>query len=78
MMRGGYYGMGFGGIFVIVLLTLLVIGMVFLFKYFQQFGGSELNTKKGRALDLLNKRYAKGEILEEEYNAIKSNLMKLR
>ena len=52
------YGMGFGWIFFIVL-----IGMVIYF--FTQQGGNEKSEKS--AQDILDERYAKGEIEEQEY-----------
>ena len=39
-------------------------------------GGSNSVKDKETAIELLNKRYAKGEISKEEYECIKSDIMK--
>jgi putative membrane protein len=70
---GGYGpGYGFGGIFMGILF-LIVIGVVIYFVV------RNVNTRGGAfgnesALDILKKRFARGEITKEEYDKIKDNL----
>jgi len=74
-MMGGYgmpWGYGFGGVFMIVWWVLIIIGIIMLVKWL-------LNSKSFRggnskALDILNERYARGEIDEQEYKKRKSDL----
>ena len=71
MMYGGR-GMFGGG-----LLCLIIIGIIiyFIIKMFDKNdNNSNAFSKKGNAIDLLNERYAKGEIDEEEYNRKKKIL----
>ncbi len=76
MMHWGNYswgwGMGFGWLFMIVFWGLVVLGIVYIIKMIA--GGGPKN--KETALDLLKKRYAKGEITKEEYERIKDDILK--
>jgi putative membrane protein len=71
---GGGMGFGFGGIFMILFWGLIIFGIV----YFAQ----AVVKKSGKSeqgdtpLDLLKKRYAKGEINKEEFERIKDDIMK--
>lgn len=78
-MMGGY-GMGwFGGIFMIIFWILVIIGLVFLIKWLVQ------STKQGsvkfqdnsfnKALDILNERYARGEIDKQEFEEKKKDIL---
>jgi len=68
-MMGGWYGM--------MIIPIILIAVVIFVIYKQG-----LNNKfkdigvKGNALDILNERFARGEINEEEYNNKKSILLK--
>lgn len=69
MMHGGYGGYGlFGGF---SLLNLLVMGLIlyFLIKAFtnQSTRSQVVKIEENRPLEILNERYAKGEIEEAEY-----------
>jgi putative membrane protein len=65
MMYRGYGMFGGGGLLVIIL---VVIVAYFLIKYFNENKNvSDTFSKKDSAIDILNGRYAKGEIDEEEY-----------
>jgi putative membrane protein len=65
MMYRGYGMFGWGGILVLIL---IIIVAYFLVKHFTE-NKNKSNTfrEKDNAIDILNERYAKGEIDEEEY-----------
>ena len=68
----GHMSWGYGGVFM-WLLFLLLIGVVIYFvvrgeRWMKRGGGGET------ALDILNKRYAKGEITEQEYRKMKKEI----
>ncbi len=66
MMSGGYWFLG------LLFWILVIIGIVLLIKYLWEGGGA----KKGEesALEILKKRYAKGEISKEEFEEKKKDL----
>ena len=68
---GGDYGMGFGGgIFMILFWVVIILGIVYLVKIL--LGGSSKVIKQDEtAREILEKRFARGEISKEEFeNAI--------
>jgi len=60
-----------GGIFGWVFTILILIGLVLLIKYLWE-GGAK---KEESALELLKKRYARGEISKEEFEEKKKDLL---
>ncbi len=76
MMHWGNYGwgMGFGWLFMIIFWILVILGGVYLIKLITE---RSRPTEKGEtALDILKKRYAKGEITKQEFEKMKDDLMK--
>ncbi|MDP1619790.1 MAG: SHOCT domain-containing protein [Candidatus Moranbacteria bacterium] len=86
MMYGNWgYGSGFGWIFMVIFWGLIIWGIIALIHRFNHDGhsgccggdnGGQKNMPSGKnsALDILDERYAKGEINKEEYEAKKKDL----
>jgi putative membrane protein len=69
-MMDGYYGQGggydvWGFIFMIFMMVLVVVGVIVLVRYFGQHSSNQ--QKQGSALDILEKRFANGEIDKKEF-----------
>jgi putative membrane protein len=64
----GDFGMGFGGggIFMILFWVLIILGVVSLVKMFLGGGSTEEKTNES-AQEVLEKRFAKGEMSKEEF-----------
>jgi len=69
-MGGGWFGMGFGWILIVGLVV--AVGL-FLFR---QAGGGRAADAGESARDALDKRYARGEIGDDEYEKKKRDLMR--
>ncbi len=67
------WGMGFGWIFMLLFWALVIFGIVYLLKLVA--GGSKKGEKRETALDILNKRYARGEIGREEFDEKKKDIL---
>ncbi|PTQ81421.1 putative membrane protein [Trichococcus patagoniensis] len=73
----GYNMMGGWGIFMmIILLVILIVIIVYVVMKLVQGGNNAGTTSNGRdeALEILNQRYAKGELSDEEYQQKKKIL----
>ena len=71
-MTGGF---GLGWIFMILWWVLIIVGIVVLAKWlFTPSGGGGRSGGEGKALDILNERYARGEIDEQEFKKKKRDL----
>ena len=71
----GDYGMGMGGggmIFMALFWVVIIVGAIYLIKLLTDKGGNGAQTES--AEEILKKRYAKGEISQEEYDKIKNDL----
>lgn len=75
MMYWGDYGwgMGFGWIFMILFWILVILGIVFLVRLIAGFQKNKQSRES--PLDILKKRYAKGEITKEEFQKMKDDMM---
>ena len=67
------YGFGYGGMFMWIIF-LIVIGVVIYFFVQTQKTKGQTPTQNESHLDILKKRYAKGEITKEEYERMKKDL----
>ncbi|MBD3183194.1 SHOCT domain-containing protein [Candidatus Poribacteria bacterium] len=75
-MMGYYYDSmhGYGGVLAIIFWILLIVGLVLLIIWGVR--STETRNKNNEtALDILKKRYAKGDISKEEYEQLKRDIM---
>lgn len=71
---GWGWGMGFGWVFMMVLWVLVILGIIYVIKVIA--GGTGKEKGEETPVDILKKRYAKGEIGKEEYDRMKNDLTK--
>lgn len=79
MMRYGSYGygmMGFGWglIMMIVIFVFFILGIFTLVRYLQRTGPNSSGNVGSKAIEILNERYARGEITDEEYMKKKAEI----
>jgi putative membrane protein len=71
---GGWgWGMGFGGVFMILFWGLIILGIVALGRWLSSSIGSDDSSK--RPLAILQERYARGEITREQYERMRQDLL---
>ena len=68
-----HYGFGYGGMFMWIIF-LIVIGLLIYFIVQAQKTKGQTPTQHESPLDVLKRRYAKGEIAKEEYERMKKDL----
>jgi putative membrane protein len=69
----GYQGYGYGmGLTMIIFWVLVIIAIVYLVRYLGK--GSSRHEQQEKPLDILKKRYAKGEITKDEYDRMRNDL----
>jgi putative membrane protein len=68
-----HYGFGYGGMFMWIIF-LIVIGFLIYFIVQARKTKGQMPTQYESPLDILKKRYAKGEITKEEYEKMKKDL----
>lgn len=77
---GGYgmgNGFGFGGGFMIFWWIVIIVAVVALIKWLSASSGRSITSGREKtALDILNERYAQGEIDDEEYARKKRELIR--
>lgn len=71
-MYSGEYGMGFGSFFMWAIWLLVIFSIYALFKLFINHGTTKNATQS--SLDILKKRYARGEIDAEQFAKMKKDL----
>lgn len=81
-MRGGYDWMGwpgwwggFGGLFMLFFWILVLVGLALSIKWLWEHTGGKSSQSRESALDILKKRYAKGEITKEEFEEKKKDIL---
>ncbi len=71
---GNGLGMGFGGgLFIVTFWILVIVGIAYIIKLIM--GSPKSEDKSETAHDILNKRYARGEISKEEFNEKKKDIL---
>ncbi|MCX9011682.1 MAG: SHOCT domain-containing protein [Candidatus Methanoperedens sp.] len=73
MMDYGYGMMGWMWILGLIFWILVIAGLVLLIRYLWEGGGAKRETES--ALEILKKRYARGEISKEEFEEKKKDLL---
>lgn len=68
-----HYGFGYGGAFMWILF-LIVIGVLIYFILRARETNGPMQTQAESPLDILRKRYAKGEISKEDFDRIREDL----
>lgn len=68
---GWGWGMGFGWLFMFLFWVLIILGIIYLVKLII---GGEKKGKEDDPLEILKRRYAKGEISEEEFKKMKEDV----
>ncbi|MBP7530156.1 MAG: SHOCT domain-containing protein [Syntrophorhabdaceae bacterium] len=68
-----HYGFGFGGMFMWIIFLILIVLLIYFIIQFQKRKG-QTPTQNESHLDILKKRYARGEITKEEYERMKKDL----
>ena len=71
-MMDGYDMMGGGWIFWLIFWILVIIGLALLIKYLLEASGAKRGEES--ALEILKKKYARGEISKEEFEDKKKDL----
>jgi putative membrane protein len=75
-MMGWGYGMGwFGMIFMAAFWIAVIIAIILLIRWLVSGGGGRGRPHEDSALEILKKRYARGEIGKEEFEGKKRDLM---
>ncbi|MBO8174256.1 MAG: SHOCT domain-containing protein [Thermococcus sp.] len=74
MMGFGYFGI-FGAIFMILFWVAIIAGVVWLIKWLLESSSGTSKISKNRALEILDEKYARGEIDDEEYERRKRKLL---
>ena len=74
MMNGMFGGMWFGWLFWIILIAIIIWAVLQFTNRNQPTNHSTNIVEKETPLDILKKRYAKGEITKEEYDEMRKNI----
>lgn len=71
---GWGWGMGFGWAFMVLFWIIVIAVIVFIVKAVT--GGEKSRREEESAVDILKKRYAKGEISKEDFDRMRDDLTK--
>ena len=68
-----HYGFGYGGMFMCIIFLIVIVLLIYFIVQAQKTKG-QTPTQNESSLDILKRRYAKGEIAREEYERMKKDL----
>lgn len=71
---GSFWMMGFWGIFMILVWALIIVGIVSLVRLLARSSGERRETQQKTPLQIIQERYARGEIEREEYEQKRRDL----
>lgn len=70
----GYGWMGFGWVFMVLFWVLIILGVVALLRWLGMGGDASCGAPRKTPLEILQERYARGEIEREEYEQKRRDL----
>lgn len=70
----GWWGMGFGFVFMILFWLLIILGIAGLIRWLQSQPGNAQATRGKTPLEIVQERYARGEIDRDEYEQKKRDI----
>lgn len=70
----GYGWMGFGWVFMVLFWVLIILGVVALLRWLGMGGNASRGAPRKTPLEILQERYARGEIEREEYEQKRRDL----
>ena len=75
MMWGSYvWGMGYGWIYMIIIWAVIITAIAYHAKFFMK--SSDFQVRHEAPIDILKRRYAKGEITREEFERMRDDVKK--
>lgn len=74
MMRYGYGMMAWGSLFWLILIAVMIVIGIYVYRLTTSGKGNENTTINDNAVEILNKRYARGEIDEDQYKRMRDSI----
>ena len=74
-MMGGYGGGGIGSIIMVAFWVAVIVGIVLLIRWLVMSTSGEVSESEDSALEILKKRYARGDIDKKEFDQKKKDLI---
>ncbi|ASJ07682.1 hypothetical protein A3L08_08030 [Thermococcus pacificus] len=75
MMGFGWFGW-FGMLFMVIFWVAVIVGIAWLVKWLSEQGSGGNRSSRRRALEILDEKYARGEIDDKEYERRRRKLLK--
>lgn len=70
------FWMGLGWLFIILFWVLVILGIIYLVKLVVGVGAGKKGTDTETPLEILKRRYAKGEVTKEQFDQMKEDITK--
>ncbi|WP_198116883.1 SHOCT domain-containing protein [Massilia rhizosphaerae] len=74
MMGYGWWGMGVGSVLMLLFWAFVILGIVGVIRWFLSQNGPDRGTRGKTPLEIVQERFARGEIGKEEYEQMKRDL----